>query len=84
MREANGEMHIQALCHAQGMSEREEGLHEAGGSRSCQWNPWKQLTWAHRSSQILDQQLRSLHGTDLGPLHMCDSCIALFTCRIPS
>lgn len=42
-------------------------------SRTPQGNTQKQLTWAHRSSQKLDQQPGNLHGTNLNPLHMCYS-----------
>lgn len=37
----------------------------------------------HGSSWTLDRQLGSLHGTDLGLLHMCDSCVACAVCGAP-
>lgn len=49
-----------------------------GGGRtmSSQRNQRRQLTWTHRSSQTVEQELRSLRRTDLGFLHKCDRCIA--------
>ena len=44
----------------------------------------EQLTWAHRSSQIPDPQPGGLHGTDLGLLHMCDSCVVGSICGTPN
>lgn len=35
-----------------------------------QGNPQKQLAWAHRCSQSLDQQPENLHGPDIDPLHI--------------
>lgn len=43
-----------------------------------------QLTWARGSSQTLDQQLESLHGTHLGPLYVGDSCVVWSACGAPT
>lgn len=45
---------------------------------------WINLTWAQRSSQRLNKQPKKLYGTDRGPLHRCDSCVARFPCGIPN
>lgn len=46
--------------------------------------PQRQLIFTHGSSQTLDQQLGSLHGTGLGPLHVCDYCVTWCHCRDPT
>lgn len=44
----------------------------------------KQLTRACGSSQTLDRQLGSLHGTELGSLYVGDSCeVDLFEGPLP-
>lgn len=54
------------------------------GSRT----PWEgshnQLTWAQRGSQRLNGQKGSLHGTELGTLHICHSYAAWSTCGTPN
>lgn len=55
--------------------EKVEGLQKPEGSRTIQENPKNHLTWAHRNSQRLNWQPRSLHGTDLESLNICYSCI---------
>lgn len=37
-------------------------------------NPQRQLTGGSGSSQTLEKQLRSLHRTDVGSLHVGDHC----------
>jgi hypothetical protein len=53
----------------------EEG-EEAMGIKTTTKNVQNQLTWVHRGSQRGNYQPRSLHGTDLDPLHMYYSCVA--------
>ena len=52
------------------------------GIRTSQEIPQNQLTLAHRGSQRLNHEPGSLHGTDLGPLHICNSCAAGSSCGI--
>lgn len=68
--EADVEIYSQALG---GLPRKEEGLYkwEEGADED---GPQRQLTLDHGSTQSLDQQW-SLHGTDVGPLHVCDSCV---------
>lgn len=48
----------------------------------------KQLTQVPGNIYTLDQKLGILHGTDLGPLHVCVcvcySCVAWSVCKAPS
>lgn len=58
------------------VEEREEKLYEQElGSRSWQGKPQRQLTLAQGRSMTLDQHLGYLHGTNLGHLHVGDSCV---------
>lgn len=41
-------------------------------------------TLAYRNSQSLNQHPRNLHRTELGPLHIHDSCVAWSICVTPS
>jgi hypothetical protein len=50
----------------------------------AQENPQNQLIWACRGSQRLNRQRGRLHGTDLGPPHICYSCVAWSSCSIPN
>ena len=43
-----------------------------------------QLTWTNRVSQSLKWQPGYLHGPDLGPLHVWDSCVVWSSCWIPN
>ena len=43
-----------------------------------------QLSRAHGGSQRLKQQPHSLHGSVLGPLHVCYSCVAWCFCETPN
>ena len=64
------------------LEEKEEGLYEPGG----QCHDRESIETAHLSSWEhidLAQQLGNLHGTDLGPLYVCDSCIAWAVCKAP-
>jgi hypothetical protein len=45
-------------------------------SRTPQENLQNQLTWVHRGSQTLTCQPESMHGMDLGPLHIGNNCAA--------
>lgn len=36
------------------------------------------------SSQSLNQPPGSLHGTDVGPMRMCDSCVVWSICGTPN
>lgn len=54
------------------------------GSRTLWENPQQTLSWAHRVSHSLNWQPQSLHGTDLGALHICYSCIVWSSCGNPS
>lgn len=40
--------------------------------------------WACGSSWSIHQQLRGLHGSNAGPLCVCDSCVAWTFCEAPS
>lgn len=57
--------------------EKEEGLYGARGGqghdRGTHRNSWPELVRTHEL--WLSQQLGSLHGTDPGPLHVCNSCV---------
>lgn len=66
------------------MEERKEELCVQDGSRSWWGNPQRELTQACGSSQTLDQELGSPHGTDLGPLHVGDTCVAWSIYEAPS
>jgi hypothetical protein len=56
---------------------RIEGAREV---KDTEENPQNQRTWTHRGSQRLNCQPESLRGTDLGPLLMCNSCVAWSSC----
>lgn len=62
--------------------QREEGLLEPERSRTSQGDLQKQLTGAHWGSRSLNRQAGILHGTNLGPLHICDSCVSWSTVGI--
>ena len=51
-------------------------------AKTPQENPQNQLTWAHRGPQRLNPQPGSLRETDLGPLYICDSCVAWASCGL--
>lgn len=53
-------------------SQRDQGYHK---------KPTEITNLSHRNSESLNQQPGNLPGTDLGPLHICDSCKAGSTCR---
>lgn len=53
-----------------------EGLWEPEGARTPQETTQSQLNWGHGASQRLDHMPGSLHGTDLGSIHICYSCVA--------
>ena len=58
------------------VEEGEEGLNEPKRSRIAQENVQNKLAWSHRGSQRLNHQPESMHGMDLGPLHICNRCAA--------
>ena len=66
------------------VEERKEGRQEPKRSRTLQENLQSQLTWVHRGSQRLNCQPESIHGIDLGPLHICNSCAAGSSCGTPT
>jgi len=66
------------------VEEEEEGLWEPEGTRTLQENPQHQLTWAHRDSQRLNCQPRSLPETDLDPLPLYYSCVTWSSCGTPN
>lgn len=49
---------------------KEDKIMMGNAQRQLAW------TWAPRSLGTLDQRLGTLHGTKVGPLHVCDSCAA--------
>lgn len=50
-------------------------------SMEQQENPQNQLTWAHRHLQRVYGHPGSLHGSDLGLLHICYSCVTCCSCE---
>jgi hypothetical protein len=54
-----------------------KGMREPERSRTPQENLQNQLTWAHGGSQRLSHQPKSMHGLDLGPLHIWNRCAAV-------
>ena len=66
-----------------GMEEGKEGLKKPEKSRTTQENLQNQLAWANGDLQRLNHQPGSMHGTDLGPLHIYNSCAAGFLYGVP-
>lgn len=62
---------------------REEGLYELGGQGNYK-GTHKTINLDSRNSQILAQQSGSPHQTNLGHLHMFDSCVACCACGTSS
>ena len=60
--------------------ERKKGVKEPAGSRTPQENPQNQQTWTHGCSLRLNHQSGSLHWSNLGPLHICYSCVTWCFC----
>lgn len=60
--------------------EEQRRLQEPYGSRAPQEIPQSQLNLAHWGSQKLNQQSGSLHGSELGPLHICYGNLAWSSC----
>ena len=54
------------------MEEGEEGWEKPEESRTLQEKLQNQLIWAHMGSQRLEDQSKSMHGTDPGPLKICN------------
>ena len=52
--------------------------------RDTTGKPQNQLTWGHRSSQRINQQPESLHGTDLFPLFICYRYVTWSSCKTPN
>lgn len=72
------EIYSQAWGKALGvLSKRGERLYKLG-IKVMMEKPQRQLSWANRHSQTLDQVLKKLHGTILGPMHACDSLVCLW------
>jgi hypothetical protein len=59
-----------------------EGLKEPEESRTPQENLQNQVTSGLRDWTA--NQPGSLHRTDLGPLHLCYSCVAWYSCGAPN
>lgn len=57
------------------VDEREDGDVQGKGVKFMMEKPTEMADCANGRSQTLDQQLGSLHGTSLGPLHVSDSCV---------
>lgn len=55
---------------------------ETEGSRTLPEKPTESTNLGSRCSQRLNCKLGSLHGTNLGPLHICCNCIAWSSCGI--
>ena len=66
------------------MEDGEEESKEPERSRTMQENPQNQLTWAHRGSQRLNRESRSLYRSDLGPLYICYTFVAWSSCATPN
>ena len=51
-----------------------------------QKTPLNRYRWigACRNPQRLNHQLDSPHGTDVGPLHICNSCVVWSSCETPN
>lgn len=80
--EEDSETHGQTLDCILGNPAKGGGIVGARGSGTLQENTQKWLAW-FMGTQSLNQQPVSLQGTDLGPLHMCDSCVAWSICGTP-
>lgn len=64
------------------VEEREKGLEKPGASGTSQENPQKRLAWL-TGIQSLSQQPVSLHGTNVGSLHISDSSVVWSDCGLP-
>jgi len=58
------------------VEEGEKWLKKPERSRTVLENLKNQVTWDHRVSLRLNHQPESMHGTDLGPLHILNRCAA--------
>ena len=85
MLETDVETHSQTLGRAWGILRKRgrNDLQEPERSSTETRNLQNQLTRAHRDSQSLSHQPESMHGTDLSPLHICNSCVAWFSYGTP-
>lgn len=82
--EIDVETHSQTLCRAQGIiQKRKKDCRSQRNQVQHHKNPQNQLTTAHRGSQRMNQQLRTVHGTDLSLLHICQSYATLSFCATP-
>jgi hypothetical protein len=52
-------------------------MRESEGSRTLQEDLQSQLTWVHGGSQRWNHQAKSMHGLELGLLHIFRRCAAL-------
>lgn len=75
---------IKTLGRTWGVLQKRGGDCRSQRGQRQQDNPQNQLTWAHRGSQGLNQQPGSLHGIDIGPLHMCLGCAAWSSSGTPN
>ena len=56
------------------MEELGEGLRDLEWIGTPQEDQQNQLTWTFVGSQRLNHQLKSIHGLDLSPMHICSRC----------
>jgi hypothetical protein len=80
---ADTEAHSRALAGAPGIlwrRRRNDGRTQRGQRHHENIFHKNHLNKAHRGSQRLKSQSRSLHGSALGPLHMCCGCWAWGVC----
>jgi hypothetical protein len=78
--ETDAETHSQALGKAQGILQKRTGrILGVRGVKDSTRTP-TESTRAHKGSQRLNQQPGSLHGTGLGLLRVCYSCLAWTSC----
>lgn len=61
-----------------------KGLRELEGSRTPKEDLQSKLIWAHGGSQRWNHQLKSMHGLDLSPLHLCCRCLSWSSCGSPN
>jgi hypothetical protein len=65
------------------MEEEKEGFQEPGRLRTPQEDLQSQLNLAQGNLKRLEYQPRNMHVMNIGPLHTCNRCEALSSCRTP-